>query len=164
MRYHFPELHDRGGEFLQRIIAAGHLTRNQMFIDLPDDFDWRGEIIKAHGKSPALPPIRVRQPGEKIERPTIIANQKPAHIAPPTKLEMATNFAGSMVRFAIHGFKTVSEEQYKARLAICGKCNFWDDSARFGLGKCNAPGCGCSRYKMLIAGEKCPIGKWGEEK
>lgn len=159
MRYHFPELHARGGELLARVIAAGRLTRNQMFIDLPDDFDWRGETIKAHGKSPALTPIRVRQPGEKIERPQN-PPQKLKRLEMPTALEMTTNFAGAMLRWSLSGFQTVTREQYDARIAVCNTCPHWDAAARKGLGKCSAPGCGCSKFKHWLVTEKCPIGKW----
>lgn len=78
----------------------------------------------------------------------------------PSPLEMARNFAGAMERWAKAGFETVDRETHGQRMAICASCPHWDGKARFGLGKCRAPGCGCSRFKHWLASESCPLGKW----
>jgi len=89
--------------------------------------------------------------------PAVIINEPPAD---PTPAELATNFAAAMHRWASSGFSTVSSELYAGRAAVCAGCDQWDASARFGLGKCNAPGCGCTRFKQWLATERCPLGKW----
>lgn len=99
--------------------------------------------------------------------PPKVATSKPNKIKPlpleipePTLAELASNFSGAMERWASAGFKTVTPEVYEARGAICATCEFWDGSARFGLGKCKAPGCGCTKFKRWLATEKCPLKKW----
>jgi hypothetical protein len=76
------------------------------------------------------------------------------------RLRMAQHFAESMKTWAKQGFN-VSQEAYKKRIDICKGCEFWDDSAMAGYGKCLK--CGCGRGKHWLPHEKCPIGKWGVE-
>lgn len=52
----------------------------------------------------------------------------------------------------------LSEPEIAARRAICLPCENWDASAYRGLGKCRR--CGCSGFKLDLATEKCPLGKW----
>lgn len=86
-------------------------------------------------------------------------NGKPT-IAEPSILELTKNFAGAMAKWILAGFKCVSEEIYKARRAACDSCPLWDGAARGGWGKCQHKKCGCTKYKLLLATEKCPDGKW----
>ena len=93
------------------------------------------------------------------------AKYRPA--SEPTVKELATNFVGAMERWAAAGFQTLAQEQYNARGEVCDACEYWDGVARFGLGKCNAPGCGCTKLKRWLATEQCkhPDGsKWPEIK
>jgi hypothetical protein len=78
----------------------------------------------------------------------------------PTIANLAANFAGAMTNWSKAGFAVVDEPTYKARDAICSACQYWQPAARLGMGKCNAPGCGCTKLKRWIATEKCPQGKW----
>lgn len=80
--------------------------------------------------------------------------------AGPTIAEMAVNFTGAVSRWVTAGMPVVAKEEFDRRLAICRGCEFWDENARMGLGKCNAPGCGCSKGKLMLATERCPIKKW----
>jgi hypothetical protein len=73
----------------------------------------------------------------------------------PTAAELAANFVGAMTRWKDAGFPTVTREQYDVRSAICEPCEFWDGAARFGLGKCTAPGCGCTKFKRWLVTEEC---------
>ena len=73
----------------------------------------------------------------------------------PTTLELAANFTAAAGRWAEAGFPTVSAETYAARSEACDACPFWDGKARFGLGKCKAPGCGCTSLKRWLATERC---------
>ena len=76
------------------------------------------------------------------------------------RLRMAQHFAESMKTWAKQGFN-VSQEAYQKRMDICKGCEFWDDSAMVGYGKCLK--CGCGRGKHWLPHEKCPIGKLGSE-
>lgn len=83
---------------------------------------------------------------------------KPASAGPaePSTMELAANFAGAVGRWSSAGFPVVSPEIYAARAEACDGCRFWDGKARLGLGKCGAPGCGCTSLKRWLATERCP--------
>ncbi len=90
---------------------------------------------------------------------------RPTNPAPPPKqpeepslVQMAENFGAAVAGWTASGFKTVSEEVYRARTELCLACEFWDGSARFGLGKCNK--CGCSSMKRFLPRQSCPLKKW----
>ena len=78
----------------------------------------------------------------------------------PTISEMLLNFSGAIGSWVGAGLPVVSREQWAARMAVCDTCQHWDSAARLGLGRCGAPGCGCTRFKHWLATEKCPLGKW----
>jgi hypothetical protein len=83
----------------------------------------------------------------------------------PTAAELVANFAGATARWVGAGFPVVSEAVYAARTAACEACELWVAEARLGLGKCLAPGCGCTKLKRWWASEKClhPDGpRWPE--
>ncbi len=90
--------------------------------------------------NPDGPNITIRMPPRPVE---------------PTLVELATNFTGAMAGWAKAGFKTVSRADYDARSAACEPCEYWDGQARLGLGKCKAPGCGCTAFKRWLATEVC---------
>lgn len=78
----------------------------------------------------------------------------------PTIAELASNFTGALVRWSSAGFPTVDSATYAARAAACDACLHWHPTARLGLGKCDAPGCGCTSLKRWLTTEKCPQSKW----
>jgi hypothetical protein len=84
----------------------------------------------------------------------------------PTLVELANNFRAAMARWAAAGVPLVDQAGYDARAAACGACvhpdgrPMFDTKARFGLGKCRAPGCGCTSLKRWLATETCVLGKW----
>jgi len=82
------------------------------------------------------------------------------HASEPDAMEMAGNFTRAVARWVKAGAPVVSEADYQARSAICAPCEYWDGSARMGLGKCKAPGCGCTSLKRWLATEVCTQGKW----
>lgn len=47
---------------------------------------------------------------------------------------------------------------YRFRRPICGRCTFWNNKAMMGLGRCGK--CGCTRAKLWLKTETCPIGNW----
>lgn len=73
----------------------------------------------------------------------------------PSHAELLGNVASAGARWAAAGFPLVSDEAYRMRSAACAACPLWDGAARMGLGKCNAPGCGCTKLKRWLATEKC---------
>ena len=80
--------------------------------------------------------------------------------APPTIREMASNAALALARFVKSGLKVVDEDTLMDRISTCRACKEFDESARMGMGKCSAQGCGCTVLKLYMASEKCPLGKW----
>lgn len=80
----------------------------------------------------------------------------------PTIHEMAYNAVLALARFAKSGMKITDGPTLENRIATCRSCGMFDEKARFGLGKCNAHGCGCTSLKPYLASESCPLGKWSE--
>jgi hypothetical protein len=79
----------------------------------------------------------------------------------PNFPQQMKNFAGSMGHWAGGGFKRVQQHVYERRLAICRKCQFWEEEGNLGMGKCLK--CGCGKGKHWLPHEQCPIGLWGKE-
>lgn len=82
----------------------------------------------------------------------------------PSLLEMAGNFTGAMAKWFAAGLPVVPEAEYKRRTDICDACSYWDPAGNFFMGKCKAPGCGCTTLKRWLATEQCkhPEGsRWG---
>jgi len=75
--------------------------------------------------------------------------------------QKATNLTKSMATWAGSGFKRVQQHVYEKRLAICRKCQFWQENGNMGMGKCLK--CGCGKGKHWLPHEQCPIGLWGKE-
>lgn len=84
----------------------------------------------------------------------------PDMLEEPSPLEMAQNFVNALSNWVKAGAPVVSEEVYRERMAICEACEYWKPEARFGLGKCTAPGCGCTKLKLWLSTEHCPLNKW----
>lgn len=122
----------RGPGFADAVLAAAKIEGGQIVIPITD---WQ-HLVREHvtGKTSGPP------------EPTVAA--------------LATNFAGALSRWTAAGFPTVSPEVYAFRSGVCDACQYWDPAARFGLGKCNAPGCGCTSLKRWLATEKCPLDRW----
>lgn len=72
--------------------------------------------------------------------------------------EPAKSFYQSVAKWAKSGFKTASKEKIDERLTVCRGCEFWQESGNYSLGRCEK--CGCTKYKLYLATESCPIGKW----
>lgn len=123
---------------------------------------YRREAVKMPG---LLPPGRHAACRGQSDAPGVNMEQQatPEMLSEPTALELAQNFTAAMAKWSLAGFPVVSEEDYRARAEACDACEFWDGKARLGLGKCNAPGCGCTKLKRWLATEPCPLGKWPGE-
>ena len=100
---------------------------------------------------------------EMLVPPAAVEPVAPLVLHEPTTAELVGNFAIAMGRWIKAGFPVLTEEQYQQRSRICDACEMWDASARLGLGKCKAPGCGCTSIKRWLKTEQCkhPDGsKW----
>lgn len=82
----------------------------------------------------------------------------------PTLIEMGANFAVALAGWIAAGAPVVTEAQYQARLAVCRGCEFWSESARLGMGKCRHKKCGCTRLKLWLSTQGCPLNKWSASK
>lgn len=77
----------------------------------------------------------------------------------PTALDMAKSLLTDTAKWAKKGFKLASGDVITARLQHCQNCEYWDEKAWGGSGKCTV--CGCStKHKLVRATSVCPKGKW----
>lgn len=81
-------------------------------------------------------------------------------LGPPSVPAMVWNLSRAMARAVSTGFKTVKRPILEHRLSVCRGCPYWEENARFGLGKCNHVECGCTRSKLWLATESCPQKLW----
>ena len=84
------------------------------------------------------------------------------HIGTGTKV---VNFAAAMARaakaFAVGDPVFVSTEEWKARLAVCVKCEHFQKATSTTQPTCGL--CGCVvKLKAWLATERCPAGTWAE--
>lgn len=130
-----------------RVEGAGKLVKSRRTVHRPDMQAPVSDAPSDALEGAAAVPVRRSRPEE------------------PTAAELATNFAGAMARWAAEGFPVVDQAVYAARTAACDACELWVAEARLGLGKCLAPGCGCTKLKRWLASEVCkhPDGsRWAE--
>lgn len=116
--------------------------------------------VTTHAPHLAPKPVAPRPEQKAVDVPQVVTIPAPptarGGAAEPSTMELAANFAGAVGRWSAAGFPTVSAETYAARADACGACSFWDGKARLGLGKCRAPGCGCTGLKRWLTTETCP--------
>ncbi len=84
-----------------------------------------------------------------------------ATAATPSAVKIG-NLRRALRRWQQSGFKLTPSSERKTRSSICAACPHWDDAGNLGLGECRAPGCGCTRAKVWLATERCPLGKWAK--
>lgn len=102
------------------------------------------------------------QPGQVLDL-TRLASDPQAATVPrrtprppePSIMEMAGNFTEAMVNWVAAGAPVISEADYDVRSAICEPCEYWSPTGNLWLGKCKAPGCGCTKLKRWLATEVC---------
>lgn len=74
-------------------------------------------------------------------------------VSGPRVLQMALTATKAMAKFVGSGFRTVTGDAYRARLAACATCEH-----HTGL-RCRV--CGCvTAAKARLAHEGCPTGRW----
>jgi hypothetical protein len=124
----------------------------------PDDIQVRRDICQGCKLDcPERATISHADPCEACPRRVWHAWGDCARVTAPTPAEMAANAARSGARWMAAGLPIVSRSIYRVRLTLCRACPHWSDGARLGLGKCNAPGCGCTKLKLRLATERCPL-------
>lgn len=80
--------------------------------------------------------------------------------APQKPTSKFTNLKTAMKKWVASGCQLAPRQQRKIRIAICSVCPHWNGDGNIGLGECLAPGCGCTRAKVWLATERCPLKKW----
>lgn len=80
-------------------------------------------------------------------------------VVSPAALKLR-NLKTAMKRWQASGFEMTPGRERKIRSAICSMCPHWNGLGNLGLGECRAPGCGCTRAKVWLATEECPLKKW----
>ena len=72
------------------------------------------------------------------------------------------NLKAKLKKIPVNQARSTNENEYQKRLELCKGCEYFKIEAFAGTGQCLK--CGCSiKYKLNIANEKCPVGKWREE-
>jgi hypothetical protein len=80
-------------------------------------------------------------------------------IKAPKIFKQINSFFISMKKWVKSGFSNVSKKEFDNRLSICKECEWFDEKALAGTGRCL--NCGCSiQAKLRLKTEKCPINKW----
>lgn len=76
----------------------------------------------------------------------------------PGFLEITTNFASAMAKWAAAGFPVVDEATFRERMATCEGCDAWRPSD----GRCSLCGCYCGGRtgKANLSSSECPKGLW----
>lgn len=121
-----------------RLVGGPHLA------DLVAKVDGSLSVDLAKLATPGLVSPSTREPA------------KPADLLrEPSLVELATNFTAAMARWAKAGAPVLDQAGYDSRAAACATCEYWDEKGNLGLGKCKAPGCGCTRLKRWLSTEVC---------
>jgi len=78
---------------------------------------------------------------------------------PPGPIRKAANLGRAVVRHTVDGARTLSDNEYETRLAICRNCPSCDVERMV----CREVTCGCFlRKKAYWRSESCPLDKWPE--
>jgi len=79
---------------------------------------------------------------------------------PPTMLEKMSAVSRALYKFALSGFKVVSDEVFAQRKAICEQCGFYGGDT--GVLKISCRACGCSGVHLHMASKHCVLSppKW----
>jgi hypothetical protein len=81
-----------------------------------------------------------------------------------TAAEKATHFISSMANWVKSGFAVLPQVEYEARRAICRgtdgheRCPQWRGENKKKFIACGK--CGCTKLKLFLPHEHCPLGKW----
>ena len=79
-------------------------------------------------------------------------------IPEPSRPTILRNFASALAKWVKAGIPVVDEETFRKRDSICSSCPNWHPAGNLGFGKCQL--CGCSKGKLWLATERCPVNHW----
>lgn len=104
--------------------------------------------------------IKCHRCGTYVEREAnkMPEDEKISSEAKNTFTKKVKSFVSSASEHVGSGFKNVSDQTKKQRLAVCKKCNSYNKQNN----SCNDCGCFLS-LKTSWASESCPQGKWARE-
>lgn len=88
---------------------------------------------------------------------TVLARQDQDKPKLPSVIQMAGNFADSMIKFVGGGAKLVSKEAYQARLEVCSLCPQRNNN------RCAVCGCNLAAKAQLKA-DGCPLMLWPDQR
>lgn len=84
---------------------------------------------------------------------TIEALPIPEHPGLITKTRRLTQ---AFINWSKAGLPIAPRSLRNARLAACESCEYWKPDGNLGWAECQAPGCGCSKFKVYLLTEICP--------
>lgn len=78
----------------------------------------------------------------------------------PTLFDKARNLYAAVKRASKDGGGMADKELRDSRFNVCKKCELWMSSGNFFMGECAHKKCGCTKFKIYLKSEKCPLNKW----
>lgn len=134
--------------YFVQVKARAHAARVKAGLPIPYNFDeWFDDLVCQS------------TPQGCYEVPEV-----PPEPAESSLFRLSLQFATSMVQWAKAGMPVVPWEEFKRRLEICQgsptqpRCNQYHPGSTFGLARCTK--CGCTKLKLFIGTERCPLNKW----
>lgn len=97
---------------------------------------------------------------DKSLAPRALPAQPAATVPSPGVLTKGRRLMMAFRRWNREGRKLSTRDVRRQRKTICDACPYWNAKGNLGLGECRAPGCGCTRAKVWLASETCPLKKW----
>jgi len=108
-------------------------------------------------------------PGGRWHAPAGPSSEPPERQDPPTAWQKARHLIRALARWHKEGRPVTPKPLRQSRLAVCiggqdrPPCPYWNTAGNLGFGECQAPGCGCTKFKAWLLTERCthPEGsKW----
>jgi hypothetical protein len=130
---------NRPAAYKQQMLAAGKVIGSEL--EIPPE-----KCVRIHVDYPPLPAI------------------EPAQLAAPTLAELARNFLAAISSWSAAGFPLRTEAETIRILTVCkGSADGVQPACPEWLGDAMIPRCrkcGCSRLKLWLETEQCPLKKW----
>ena len=140
----------RGGLWTYTHPISGHKFSSPQIPALKDSI-WRHEEANGY-------PISTEQ---SIEDQLCINHPFSCDDQAPGLVEQAGSLIKAVVNFAKSGFVRTSEEVLQQRLDICQACEYFRGIVRGSDVSARCRKCGCNiGPKIMMASERCPLGKW----
>lgn len=154
MRYQDP---DDGWTFAHpyysRVVLMAHAHRVEVGLSIPHDWEAWVELRICEATPSACYEVA----------------DAPVEPSGSSWTKKALQFGQAMFSWAAAGFPVTTWDQFKARLQQCEgdaelgipRCPQYHVS-KGGIGLTHCGACGCTKLKLFVFSERCPIGKWGE--